>query len=157
MISRFDAFRAYEDLKRLSEVQSDEALINWRSEGQEFCRKVEKGLLPFAEQGDAHFQFALAESLALAVTLQPDMDSGQYEAAMARISSWWEKAARQGHAGAVEYLVSLGTGEEAVRLQMLAEDLARDVPVDEDSMTRLTLRAYGVLLPLLDFDAKRLG
>jgi len=86
-------------------------------------------VLPFAELGDAWAQYAIATILSLGLRCSTQQVYAEiYPSLLPTMTHWWTSAAKQGHLGALDNLVTSGVGIEAERARSVAKAIQQERP-----------------------------
>lgn len=94
----------------------------------EFC-ELQRLLLPHAESGDAHCQYAMASIFWLDLCCESEEDwIAGHPARIQEATRWWIAAASQGHVFALDNLVTSGIGPEAERARKASDVLGQERP-----------------------------
>lgn len=123
-------------------------------------------LLPFAEAGDIHAQYALATIYWLGLRCQSEEQYfEEYQTLLKKATVWWVAAASQGHWVALDNLLSCGVGEEAERVTSIRYqfekthphlvDRSHDMPLyGPDFMQELCRTIYGKVIEDLSLNSE---
>lgn len=77
-------------------------------------RELQRLLLPHAESGDMHCQYAMASILWIGLCCESEEDViAGHAVRMKEATRWWIAAASQGHVYALDNLITSGIGPEA--------------------------------------------
>ena len=84
-------------------------------------------LLPHAESGDMHCQYAMATILWLGLCYESEQDLiATHPVRIKEATRWWIAAASKGHVYALDNLVTSGIGPEAERARTASDVLERE-------------------------------
>jgi hypothetical protein len=112
-------------------------------------------LLPHAESGDVHCQYALAVILWMGLCCESEEEmQTRYGSLLAEATLWWAAAAARGYWPALDNLVTDGVGEQAARAKEAGKELERErgdlvgwadkMPIyGQDFVQELSRRLYG--------------
>jgi hypothetical protein len=90
---------------------------------------LQRELLPKAESGDMHCQYALATMLSIGLCCESEEHFLEgHAAAQEAATHWWIKAAKQGYLPALDNLITSGTGAEVQRARDLSRQLEQERP-----------------------------
>jgi len=118
----YELLRRYD---RACDVYTAETIAHagaWhRADVEEFSELFES-LLPHAYDGESLAQYAVATILWLGMRCETQQEQfDHYQASVTEASRWWIAAAKQGHLGALDNLLTSGVGAEADHLRRIAE------------------------------------
>lgn len=86
-------------------------------------------ILPIADSGDAWAQYAVGTMLSLGLRCSTQQEYFEsYLSHLPTMSHWWSVAAKQGHLGALDNLLTSGIGVESDRARSLANAIRQERP-----------------------------
>lgn len=146
--------RYYKSVELYGNACAQDPSVWHRPDASEFSQ-LHDLLLPLAEAGDMHAQYALATIYWLGLRCQSEEQYfEEYQALLEKATFWWVAAASQGHWVALDNLLTCGVGKEAGRVTSLRYqfekthprlvDRSDDMPLyGPDFMQELCRTVYG--------------